>query len=659
MPTERRIVRDVIRSCVEHRAVLGAGVALFAALFAWMARNRFEQAPVSTASIAEPIGQMERKSLDESPSLRAAPDLDLRQSIDGPVVPSLVGQQKRILIVRGQVFDVHGNGVVGARLRQLGHPEQALGTSGTDGKFELSVKDPQAHFVIDVDDDKWAMVRSASVYGHAQNPVNAVLVVAPAIEVSGVVVTGDGVGISTAHVSIPLYKELLAGCPVPFDSTIAVDVVIDTDAVGRFALKHVPGVRGSFLCVNAPGFHSKYFKLEGTSDSNLVISLEADEQGEQEIEGIVLQPNGGPADNTSIHLWNSSATTDDEGRFRLDRPGWLPEQAALVASREGVQPAIWHKFGAFVMTATDSEVRSLILVLGPPALIIEGYVLDGRGGKLSGWIVSIVDGTEVGDERRTQLFAEQLAASKPNSVTDADGRFRITGLLPRPYMLLAYDPRSLQSVRGGPFDAGRQDADLIADVGAVYSHVAGRVVSRKNAAVAGVRTVLSFVTKQEPSGKKQWIRGASTTTDDAGEFSFTNVPRSGVHLDVFGDAIMPQSFEIAPSVDAERLSLSVALRCHFSVTTDGTLPAASSIEVLDENGLPLDIFVFEANVWQSSSKQAINEVGSGVLAVSEDARALRVLAGGQESASTLAQTSLSLDPHTVTPVFVSLAPGKR
>lgn len=637
-----------MKSRAEYRVVLRAALFVAVAFAIWMGAKRFSRN--ATSGPLESATSSQRAST-ETPATLSDVDRDARRIVEPAEVPPSTTRSSTELRVRGRVLDALGAGAVGVGIHVRGDPKHEVGRSGANGAFELAIEEPPAHFVLDAEGDEWTSVRSAAVQTNAPIPADALLVVARAVEIAGVVVSDSGAEVGAAGVALPLYRELLSACPVPFDSTIAAEIRTQADAHGRFRLSRAPGIAGSFLVVTASGFRTEYVELDGRANEQLVVTLHADEREERTLEGIVLRSSGVPVEGAHVHVWDRSTSTDARGRFRLDRPAWLPDDAALVASHEGDQSLIRAGFGAFTKTASESELRSLLLVLGPAALAIDGRVVDTRGVALAGWVVSIVDGTEVADSHAPQLFAEQLATGRRNAVTDADGRFRVGGLFPRAYTLLAYDPKSLQSIRDGPFEAGRQDVVLTADVDAV-ARVAGRVVARSGTPVSHARVTLGFVTSQSPAGAKQWIQGASTTTDDDGHFAFDSVPRAGVHLDVSGDDVIPQSFELDRIADA--LSLSIALRCHFKVTLEGALPSSSWMEISDGAGAPLDIHAFEANVWTSSRKQPLDQPGSGVLAVSEDARTLRVLSGSDGSASVLAEVPLSLDPHAVNELRVQL-----
>jgi hypothetical protein len=165
---------------------------------------------------------------------------------------------------------------------------------------------------------------------------------------------------------------------------------------------------------------------------------------------------------------------------------------------------------------------------------------------------------------------------------------------------------------------------------------------------------LGLVTTRTAQGGKTWITGASAVTDAEGAFELRNVPREGVHLDVSGDTVIPANFEVGPNVDPFALRLSVALRCHFRVLPDRAPPAGTHIELRDEDGAQVPIYVFESSVWSSRYTQGMDQEGSGVLAVSEDARALRVLTGWGDGQRTLMEQSVALAPHQVNDIRIVL-----
>lgn len=637
------------RARARHIAVLGAVALVVMALFLRIRPNHgtIEGQPTSGGSSSgEP-----RVRLSESDRNPRAPIQDTSPSSPTTETPSSVSRRT----VRGRVLDLFGEPVIGVLVHRRDDPTHTLGTSGPGGGFEVDVSESPAHFVLDGMNDGWACVRGAAVNLDVAPAPSILLVVARAVDLAGTVVSSSGGAIDGARVTLPIPRGLLTSFPLPLNEGIEPDFQTDADSEGRFRLPHAPGIARSLLTAYASGYRPGFLRLDGSANPGLVVVLPEDEARAHAVEGIVLRPDGAPANDAQVQLGNRSTSTDVRGEFRLERTDAVSNEAALIASKEGFQSAVRKGFGGFAKTALDRELRSLVLFLGPEALTIEGSVL-GRpsGSPLVGWVVSVVDGTEIASDRSPPLLAEQLAAGPHPTATDSAGRFRVRGLYPRPYSLRAFDPKSLRSVRGGPFEAGRQDVVLSVDPDDVHLRVAGRVVSRTGRPVSAVRVVLGLVTWRGPGGGKTWIPGPSVTTDDEGRFALENVPRADIQLDVIGDEIIPASFELDRSGDVQSLALSVALRCHFRVVPTGPVPPYAWIEAFDGTGNALEIFAFEGNVWTSSLKPGIDSSGSGVLAVSEDARTLRVFSGAFEEPVLLLETSLSLAPVEVTQVDVKL-----
>jgi len=556
-----------------------------------------------------------------------------------------------MVIARGGVMDIYGNPVAGVELGSRG--DQLKTRSDAEGRFEMNCSGSVRFFVLEVQDARWASVRDAAIDTSLPDREH-VIITAPLTEIVGMVVEDGGDVIEDALIFLSLHRELLLACPVPLDATETPSYETHTDRHGHFRLNRAPDVPGARLWASAPGYRSGSVSVTGSRASDILLVLEADNRSESGIDGIVLLPDLTPAEGARVRLLSESVTTDVSGHFRLERPRRLPEDAILVATQSGFQAAVYPAFGEFCRVAQDYDLRSITLVLGGPALTIAGRVIDAAGSPLAGWHVSILDGTEISWEKGLPLLAEHLVSGDEAAMTGVDGRFSVGGLFARAYMLRALDMKSLLSERGGPFPAGSQDVVISLSQDAVYPRVAGQVVSRLGHPVGGARVTLGFVTSTAAEGGTAWIAGASTITDGEGRFELASVPRTGVHLDVTGDVVMPERFDLNPDGEHEKLRLSVALRCHIRVIPDRAPPPASRIEVCDATGAPLQIYVFENNVWSASHAWAIDEEGSGVVSVSEDATTLRVFGGWSADAEVLAEVPVTLDPRQVTEVHVAI-----
>ena len=185
------------------------------------------------------------------------------------------------------------------------------------------------------------------------------------------------------------------------------------------------------------------------------------------IEGRVLYPGGGPVSGAEIHYDSLQAHTSEGGRFAFDFEFWLVRGGKqvsstwmpLIALKSGYQPAVVERFTT-TFGVTEDYRHEVDIVLPGPELAIAGRVLDAGGRPASGWRVALHDPTpgaaREGEQRKRSV--EELAAGHDVIVeTDDRGRFRIGGLLDRPYDVIAWQPGTLVHTRVddvGPRDAG-------------------------------------------------------------------------------------------------------------------------------------------------------------------------------------------------------------
>ncbi len=134
------------------------------------------------------------------------------------------------------------------------------------------------------------------------------------------------------------------------------------------------------------------------------------EDGGVEITGIVRDLSGGPVDGAQVIGEVAFAKTDAEGRFSM----WVrPGEQTLVADAEGYAPG---------RTEGLAPGHHFELALTPEAILIGKVVRVGTG--------AVVEGATV-------IAGGQGWGGGTQSVTDANGEFRITGLEPG-----AYKPRA-------------------------------------------------------------------------------------------------------------------------------------------------------------------------------------------------------------------------
>lgn len=184
-----------------------------------------------------------------------------------------------------------------------------------------------------------------------------------------------------------------------------------------------------------------------------------------------------------------------------------------------------------------------------------------------------------------------------------------------------------------------------------HPRLRGRVVSRRGVPLAGVEVVPGLILNQTQWGSS-WESGTAATTDELGFFEFADFPKAHVHLDVKGEAVVPQSFDIQPGQDVEDLAFTVAQRCHFRVEVQGPELDGLAIELRGRDGKALPIYTFSANMSSSSPRKPLEQGRAAVSAVSEDAVELLVI--GKDRSEPVARQPISLSAARVNELRIVL-----
>ncbi|HKE01887.1 MAG TPA: carboxypeptidase-like regulatory domain-containing protein, partial [Planctomycetota bacterium] len=212
--------------------------------------------------------------------------------------------------------------------------------------------------------------------------------------------------------------------------------------------------------------------------------------------------------------------------------------------------------------------------------------------------------------------------------TDALGKFRIEGLLPREYRIDAMDPRTLAVGRVESAPAGLGDVRVEIPAGATHARVAGRVVDREGAPLAGIRVRAARTTFRTTS--VAYTSDLPTvTTDDEGRFEIRNVARDEVSVEADGDAVIPASVQ-APFDAPADLRIVVLRRCHLQVELASS-DEADSFAVLDGAGARLTIRSFRGSTTHFHPIATLTGGRSLVVGVEETATTLVLLSQGKET----------------------------
>jgi len=584
-------------------------------------------------------------------------------------------------LLHGRVLDSSGAPVAGAPVagRRMEGPadgenlaarpgEPVLALADAEGRFELSTE--AGHLQLFVADVRWATVL-AGLPVTATRPTEAVVVVAPRIELAGEVLDGLGTPVAGARIDLEPPAGLRARLGSVLDYSLPVRWSTLTDERGRFSLPACPSLEEARLLVQAQGFEPRHEPAPLFSRSDLVLVLSPPPALRSRLEGRVVDPAGAPAAGARVSLGLDSTVSDDHGRFALEldsptsfnqrlsahlpvptdhlvavKPGYLP--AELTAPRAGPRPG----------PEDDAEPpgsvqwpQPLVLRLGPPPLTLAGRVVDENGEALAGVQVWLADPTLFGGIEQTdsdwpQLVQTEslLAQAAPGwnwTESDAQGRFRLEGLLDREYVLAAMDPGTLLRSETAGVQAGRQDVRLELHREATFSRLRGRLVDSRGEPVPGALVApMCDALRLKLAGEiltTHHSRLEGTTSDAEGRFELSDVPRDLVYLRIQGPDTIPLEWGrgveggLAHLIlgDPQELEIRVERRCHFQVEL-AVPDEADTLGVLDEAGQPLVISEFLGNGRRDQEQHGLLEGRSNPLAVGDGARHLVLYKQGLE-----------------------------
>lgn len=535
--------------------------------------------------------------------------------------------------VRGRVLDRDGEGEAGVRIVKSGGffggaPGSGVGkevaVSAAGGSFEAELVLGENGVVLESERDSgFATLRAARVR-HENSASEQLIVVAPALELAGTVAEVAGNPLAGARLGFEVPLAAFVGFSAVLDGTVETSFESVTGQDGRFVLPRVPATDGGRLSVSCKGYRSLELAAPGESRSDLWLELEPLGPKDPWLLGVVVHADGSAAKGARVRLDSLATKTDADGRFGLEQD-WASPAAPLVAALPGFQPALLPDSGELMQL--DFPPPFVRLVLGGPALTIRGKILDADGKPCRGWQVGLRDGTVITPSQVPFDLAEDLARGKKVATkTDKAGAFELEGLLARDYVVQAYDLESLLMLRSDPIAAGTEDLVMRLPADALVERLAGVVVARDGAALAGVRVETKLVTA-EFGGGQSFHDGAGATTDAGGRFELQGVPRRHVLLQVDGESVIPEAFELGSVWDGGEARLEVARRCHFRVELGAETEAAArqtpdAISALDLDGSRLYLYLFQGGGWNASHDVALAGLGTNTLAVSEDVRTL-------------------------------------
>ncbi len=554
--------------------------------------------------------------------------------------------------VRGRVIDTEGGAIGGLALLFEGGDQKVEIRSRPGGWFEVDTT--AAVGTIAANDKTFANVRKG-LY-RARSSFEPIVIVAPAIDLAGVVLDPQRIPLQGARVSLALPKGFETRLGQILDATRVLEWPSLTDAAGRFDLKLVPSVAGASVRVLVDGYEPGVQPEPEFSDASLVFVLQ--------------DQDGRFVPGARVAAGVTSTVTDDRGDFVLDLSRAVTA-AVVTAVKAGYRPASLERpeepHGEATGWPDFIELR-----LGGPPLSIEGQIVDHEGHPRTDVRVWIADPTPFGLIGRMPTQTENLMAGatiptealEPDTsapatedgdnvdthrntggsptacwnwvVADSNGRFKIGGLDDRTYRLRVLDTRTLQRVDSEPIRAGDHDARIEMPAPKVFERLAGRVITVGDRPVAGVHLMLrttSFEVNTRYFGGKLNVlmmnAGGDTTSDAEGRFEFKNVPRTGIFFVVRSDRIVPSDWELPKDADPEHLEVRVDVRCQLEVRLKDPVDRADGMALFDDEGKQVDLITLDENTISLNSSVPLVAGRSGVLSASSSAHILELRKNGQ------------------------------
>ena len=561
--------------------------------------------------------------------------------------------------VQGLVFDADGDPKSGLEIR-FGDSEY-VATTDARGRVELVTTDTSGS--IDVADESWIAVRRGAWSAASELP--AVLIVAPAIELSGRVVDGWGSDIPQARVRLVLPEDFEARFHQALDKTFLEDWATESSVDGAFTLARSPAVFGADLCAVHERFESACAPAPLVDSGGILIELgRARIEEGQALEGIVRTLEGDPAPGALVSMGTTTLPTDREGRFVMDLRS-TGETQSITAALPGHLPATMERPES--LSPKKSGWPDFVeLVLGQPALTIQGRVVDEEGEPLEGGRVWVGDASDFGavgtiplsleavlaggsvpseaidslgardsDESR---FGSARPALEPNAIvhwvtTDADGRFELGGLVDRDYVLHVLDEEFHWGTKTDPIRAGTSSVTIEVP-SHVYSELVGHVRTPQGDPIPGVRITpwIGAISVQRPvrGGTSDLLRfflGKSTTTDDEGRFRLRDVPMAEVQFHLVSDAIVPSYASVDQVTDPGDFTIEVQGRVHLEVEVTPEL--ADELRALDASGQIVQLLRMRADGYSHVTRVPLVDGRSGIVTVTTNVTDVELLREGE------------------------------
>ncbi len=602
---------------------------------------------VSKAGIEPEPGVHEKRDSIERAEVASIVPAPAPSTVEPAAVPIEV-------TVSGRVVDPEGLPLMGLEIGVRGY-EQGSQPQSTpraftlaDGSFVLRGHAFSGRLTI-VSQDWIAIFESTTVAPDTGPEVDegvALILAARALSISGTVVDARASPIANAELEYVIPPDLRARFPGLLDAASTIQCSARSDARGSFQLPRVPDAAGGKLRARSAGFEDGFCDVPGSSRDDLVIVLQT-KPDVAFLPGMVVDPDGAPVEGALVVLGNANTRSDASGNFLLPLGG-AGDASVIRAVKRGYLPAAFE-CGSLGSSDPGAWPRPFLLELGDPPLSLSGIVVDAGGHPIPRAPVSIVNRSFLGviDVRfgTERVQAPQWIESELNGAfsdgsvrSDEHGRFRLEGLLARPYTLQTFHPRTLAHAVVSGIAAGREDVEIRLTCEKELPAIRGRVIGRSGTPIEGasvlpVRKVLCNYQETTPPFGEREVSGDGAPSDEDGRFELRSLCSDTFALRV----LHPNSFgsttvELHELASLDDIEIVLSLDCHLQIDLEGSSIQADALSLLDSAGKDVTLVVYHGDISYAGQRFGIEGKKTEAFVVPEDAATLVLLNGEEEVA---------------------------
>lgn len=556
--------------------------------------------------------------------------------------------QDELFHIQGRVIDLRGQPVAAVTLTdqpplreinplnsklEFAPSARSLGESDDAGQFNITLASlPTDCFGVA---EPWMLTYSQPPKREQREQSGILVVVAPALEVSGRIYDQEGQPLAGVRVSGDW--DIPSGLSMPLDKLRSFRRFegTDSDEEGLFLIDRVPG-GGCSLVFRKPGYHRVRVEVPIAGLDEQVIRMRKGGEEEIILRGTVVDAQNRLVEEARVGFDRTETKTDRYGSFELVLPeNSLAPSYSLVAGKTGHQSLILENFGRQARQQAERD-EPLELRLPGPSLRITGRLVNSDGtalermpifpwqeprafGEFTAEDIAVDPNRAPFDIAGNPIFAHCLSSS--------EGVFSIEGLRDKDYRLRLYDPKKLFVYTTEPIAAGSEDVEIRLPADVLREKVSGVLRTRDGNPIAdanisywmeGISNDVSIVRQGSQIGK----------TDAEGRFELRDLPRYGGTLGFSAKSITPLEYELPATDPGTNLELTALRMGHFQVEVVTDSAVASFCSVLDAEGNRLRITKSTLGAISTSDQVQLHDGKSAVVSVSELAVTL-VIHGGE------------------------------